>query len=102
LLDLAAQNTELVAQNRDLDVLGVLAAGASEQHADESARHKVEEGQAIGRLSLDPILAAQRTRAGFLNPTGLDTQLRPMSRLLVPHGPRRRRPMALLLGILRG
>ena len=43
-LDLAAQHLELVAEHRDLDVLGMLAAEASKQHADESACHKVEEG----------------------------------------------------------
>jgi len=43
-LDLAAQHTELVAQDGDLDVLGALAAEASEQHANEPARHEVEEG----------------------------------------------------------
>jgi hypothetical protein len=39
-----------MAQDRDLDVLGVLAAETSEQHADESARHEVEEGQGHRRI----------------------------------------------------
>ncbi len=44
-LDLAAQHLELVAQHRDLDVLGALASEAPEQHTDESPRHEVEKGQ---------------------------------------------------------
>ena len=43
-LHLAAQHTELVAQDRNLDVLGVLAAEAPEQDAEESARQEVQEG----------------------------------------------------------
>jgi hypothetical protein len=42
-LDLAAQHLELVAQDGDLDVLGVLAVEAPEQQAEEPARHEVEE-----------------------------------------------------------
>jgi hypothetical protein len=42
-LDLAAQHLELVPQDGDLDVFGVLAAEAPQQHADESARHEVKE-----------------------------------------------------------
>jgi hypothetical protein len=42
-LDLAAQHAELVAQYGDLNVLGVLAAQAREQHADEPARHEIVE-----------------------------------------------------------
>ncbi len=49
-LDLAAQHTELVAQHRDLDVLGVLALEAPEQHTHESPRHEVEEGQGHRRI----------------------------------------------------
>jgi hypothetical protein len=67
-LHLAAQHAELVAQGGDLDVFGVLAAEASEHHADESARRKVEEGE-----SHRPIVAALGTccsahTAEFLNP----------------------------------
>ncbi len=43
-LHLAAQHLELVAQDGDLDILGVLAVEASKQDADESADHEVEEG----------------------------------------------------------
>jgi hypothetical protein len=39
-----------VAQNRDLDVLGVLASEAPEEHADESACHEVEERQGHRRI----------------------------------------------------
>jgi hypothetical protein len=49
-LDLAVQHTELVAEHGDLDVLGVLASEASEQHADEAACHEVEEGQGHRRI----------------------------------------------------
>jgi hypothetical protein len=49
-LDLAAQDGELVAQHRDLDILGTLASQAPEQHADESAGHEVEEGQGHRRI----------------------------------------------------
>jgi hypothetical protein len=61
-LHLAAQHVELVAQHHDLDILGMLASQASKQHADESARHKVEEGQGHRRIIPDPFLAAQRNR----------------------------------------
>jgi hypothetical protein len=44
-LDLAAQHLELVAEHGDLDVLGLLDAQASQQHADKPACHEVEEGQ---------------------------------------------------------
>ncbi len=64
-LDLAAQHLELVAEHRDLDVLGVLASHAFEQHAEGSARHEVEEGQGYRRIILDPVLAAQPIRPGF-------------------------------------
>ena len=60
-LDLAAQHTELVAQDGDLDVLGVLAAEASEQYANEPARHEVEEGQGHRPIVPYRILAALRT-----------------------------------------
>jgi hypothetical protein len=40
---LAAQHLELVAEHGDLDVLGVLASEASKQHAEQPARHEVEE-----------------------------------------------------------
>jgi hypothetical protein len=49
-LDVAAQPTELVAENRDLDIFGVLASEAAEHHADESAGHEVEEGQGRRRI----------------------------------------------------
>ncbi len=67
-LDLPAEHGELVAQDGDLDVLGVLAAEASEQHADESARHEVDEGQCHRPIVpyLDPRCSAHP--AGFLNP----------------------------------
>ncbi len=52
-LDLAAQHTELVAQDGDLHVLGVLASQAPEQDADEPACHDSTHA------------------AGFLNPTGV-------------------------------
>jgi len=44
-LDLAAQHSELVSENGDLDVLCVLAAEASEQYADKPACHEIEEGK---------------------------------------------------------
>ena len=44
-LDLAAQHFELVSEHGDLDVFGVLAAVASEQHANKPVRHEIEEGQ---------------------------------------------------------
>jgi hypothetical protein len=44
-LDLAAQHLKLVAEHGGLDVFGVLAAEASEQHADKPVRYEVEEGQ---------------------------------------------------------
>jgi hypothetical protein len=49
-LDLPAQHLDLVAEHRHLHVLGVLAAEASKQHADESASHEVRKDRAIGRL----------------------------------------------------
>ena len=49
-LDLAAQHLELVAQNRDLDVLGMLGLEATKQEAEESARDEVEEGQGHRRI----------------------------------------------------
>jgi hypothetical protein len=49
-LDVAAQPTELVAENRDLDIFGVLASEAAEHHAGESAGHEVEEGQGRRRI----------------------------------------------------
>jgi hypothetical protein len=48
--DLAAQHLELVAEDRDLDVLAVLASEASKQHADELAGHEVGEGQGHRRI----------------------------------------------------
>jgi hypothetical protein len=68
-----AQHTELVAQDGDLDVLGVLATEASEQHADESPRHEVDEDKAIGRLSPTRVLAAHRTHQ-VSEPYGLPSQ----------------------------
>ncbi|HZD02606.1 MAG TPA: hypothetical protein VFA46_21185, partial [Actinomycetes bacterium] len=44
-LHLAAQHVELMAEDGDLDVLGMLALQAPKQHADESACHEVEEGK---------------------------------------------------------
>jgi hypothetical protein len=64
-LHLAAQHAELVAQDGDLDVFGVLALEASEQHADESACHEVEEGQGHRPIVPEPVLAAQRARPSF-------------------------------------
>jgi hypothetical protein len=49
-LDLAAQHLELVAQNRDLDVLGMLGLEATKQEAEESARDEVAEGQGHRRI----------------------------------------------------
>jgi hypothetical protein len=49
-LYLAVQHVELVAEHGDLDILGVLASRASEQHAEEPARHEVEEGQGHRRI----------------------------------------------------
>jgi hypothetical protein len=40
----------LVAEDGNLDVLGVLAAEASKQHADEPPSQKVEEGQRHRRM----------------------------------------------------
>src|SRR6266487_6242716 len=71
-LDLAAQHLELVAEHRDLDVLGMLAAEASKQHADESACHEVEEGQGHRQIISWPDPRCSTHTAGFLNPTGLD------------------------------
>jgi hypothetical protein len=64
-LHLAAQYLELVSWDGDLNVLGVLALEAPEQHAEEPARHEVEEDSAIHQLSLEPVLAAERTRPSF-------------------------------------
>jgi hypothetical protein len=52
--DLAAQHSKLVAEHGDLDVFGVLAAEASEQHADKPACHEVEEGQGHRPIVPDP------------------------------------------------
>jgi hypothetical protein len=41
---LAAQHLELVAQDRDLDVFGMLALEPPEQDAEKPAHHEVEEG----------------------------------------------------------
>ena len=49
-LHLAAQHLDLVAENRDLNVLGVLALEALEQDADESQCHEVEERQGHRRI----------------------------------------------------
>lgn len=69
-LDLAAKHIELVAQDGDLDVLGVVAAKASEQHANEPACHEVKERQ--GHRPIVPYLSpcCSAHSAGFLNPTG--------------------------------
>jgi hypothetical protein len=53
-LDLAAQHSKLVAEHGDLDVLGVRAAKASEQHADKPACHEVEKGQGHRPIVPDP------------------------------------------------
>jgi hypothetical protein len=53
-LNLAAQHSKLVAEHGDLDVFGVLAAKASEQHADKPACHEVEEGQGHRPIVPDP------------------------------------------------
>jgi hypothetical protein len=47
---LAAQHLELVAQDRDLDVLGMFGLEAPKQEAEESARDEVEEGQGHRRI----------------------------------------------------
>jgi len=60
-----AQHGELVAEHDDLDILGMLTSQASKQHADEPARHKVEEGRGHRRIIPDSVLAARRTRPGF-------------------------------------
>jgi hypothetical protein len=62
---LAPQHVELVAQHHDLDILGMLALHAPEQHTDESACHEVEKGQGHRPIIPCPILAAQRIRPGF-------------------------------------
>jgi hypothetical protein len=64
-----AQHVELVAEHRDLDVLGMLAAEASKQHADESACHEVEEGQGHRQIISWPDPRCSTHTAGFLNPT---------------------------------
>jgi hypothetical protein len=48
--DLAAQHLELVVEDGDLDVPGVLAVEASKQHADEPPGQEVEEGQGHRRI----------------------------------------------------
>src|SRR6266536_2802283 len=53
-LDLAAQHLELVAENGELDVFGVLAVEASQQHADKPACHEVKEGQGHRLIVPDP------------------------------------------------
>ena len=53
-LDLAAQHSKLVAEHGDLDVFGVLAAKASEQHADKPACHELEKGQGHRPIVPDP------------------------------------------------
>jgi len=70
-LDLAAQHTELVAQDGDLHVLGVLASQAPEQDADEPAYHEVEEGQSHRSILVYPGPCCSTHAAGFLNPTGV-------------------------------
>jgi hypothetical protein len=47
---LAAQHLELVAEDGDLDIPGVLASRASEQHVEEPVRHEVKEGQGHQRI----------------------------------------------------
>jgi len=47
---LAVQHVELVAQDGDLDVLGVLALEAPKQHGNEPTGHEVEEGQGHRRI----------------------------------------------------
>ncbi len=69
-LHLAAQDLELVAEHGDLDVLGVLASQASKQHAEESARHQVEEQQGHRRIIARPDPCCSAHPAEFLNPTG--------------------------------
>jgi hypothetical protein len=69
-LDLAAQHTELVAEDGDLHVLGVLASQAPEQGADEPPGHEVEEGQSHRPMVAYPGPCCSTHAAGFLNPTG--------------------------------
>ncbi len=80
-LDLAAQHLELVAENGDLDVLGLLAAQASQQHADKQACHEVEEGQGHRPIVSDPDHRCSAHRPRFLNPTGYATSRRVDNRL---------------------
>ncbi len=69
-LDLAAKHLELVAQDRDLDVFGVLASQVPEHHADEPACHEVKEGQGHWPIVAYPGPRCSAYTAGFLNPTG--------------------------------
>jgi TIR domain len=73
--DLAVRHLELVAEHRDLDVLGVLASQAPKQHANEPARHEVEEGQSHRRIIAWPDPHCSAHPAEFLNPTSPDKTL---------------------------
>jgi hypothetical protein len=53
-LDLAAQDLKLAAQDGELDVLGMLALDASEEHADKPACREVKEGQGHRPIAPDP------------------------------------------------
>jgi hypothetical protein len=68
-LDLAAQHTELVAQDGDLDILGVLASQAPKQHADELACREVKKGQGHRPIVAYPDPRCSAHAARFLNPT---------------------------------
>src|SRR6266511_5982540 len=48
-LDVSTKHVELVAEHGDLDVLGVVATQAPEQHPEESACHEVKEGKSHRR-----------------------------------------------------
>jgi hypothetical protein len=85
-LDLAAQHLKLVAQDGDLDVLGVLAAEASGQHADQPACHEVEEGQGHRPIVPDPDHRCSAHAARFLNPTGHDAASRQELTSHIPSG----------------
>jgi hypothetical protein len=50
----------------------VLAAEASQQHADKPERHEVEEGQGHWPIVSDPRPGCSARAATFLNPTGVE------------------------------
>jgi hypothetical protein len=60
---------------RDLDVFGMLASEAANQHADESACQEVEEGQGHRRIIPWPDPRCSTHPAELLNPTGVSLPL---------------------------